>query len=597
MCGITGWWSKNTPIDRELFNRMRDCLTHRGPDGFGSYFSENHDIALGHRRLSFLDLGESGKQPLCNENQTIWLTINGEIYNYIELREILKAKKHIFKSETDSEVVIHAYEEWGTDMINMLEGMFAFGLWDEKNQKLFIARDKFGIKPLYYYLDANQIIFASEIKAIIENRNIKRELDITSMCDYFSYRYVPSPKTIFQNIYKIEPAHYITINNHFEIEKIEYYKFDFNDNKYSQKKLVKEVDELLRKSIETHTHSEVPIGSFLSGGFDSSAIVKYMSEIDKNINTFTIGFKDWDKSEHRFAEIVAKKYGANHTSQILDNTSLELLDDLMYYYDEPIADISIIPTYLVSKLASKSNKAVLSGEGADEIFAGYTWHREYLWEISKKELKQAKKWGWDIPENHFDVESYAKAMAMGEFDAKELKLLLNPKFHDKIPTDTNWFYKTHFDKNTPTPKRFQKMDIKCFMGELVLTKVDRASMANSLEVRVPFLNTEICEKVLNLDSKVYFDKKKQKIILNKILKKGLPKEILSRKKQGFVGPDIYYKDFEWYKQNLENCELVNHEIINKETIEKYLKEKDHWRLWKIAVFEKWFNKWVITDEI
>ena len=259
MCGITGWWSKNTPIDRELFNRMRDCLTHRGPDGFGSYFSENHDIALGHRRLSFLDLGESGKQPLCNENQTIWLTINGEIYNYIELREILKAKNHIFKSETDSEVVIHAYEEWGTDMINMLEGMFAFGLWDEKNQKLFLARDKFGIKPLYYYLDNDQIIFASEIKAIIENRNIKRELDITSMCDYFSYRYVPSPKTIFQNIYKIEPAHYITINNHFEIEKIEYYKFDFNDNKYSQKKLVKEVAELLRKSIETHTqiHSQL----------------------------------------------------------------------------------------------------------------------------------------------------------------------------------------------------------------------------------------------------------------------------------------------------------------------------------------------------
>lgn len=592
MCGITGWWSKNIEINHDLFYKMRDTLSHRGPDGYGSYFTKDNHLALGHRRLSFLDLTDSGTQPISNENGSIWITINGEIYNYLELRDELIQKKHIFKSNTDSEILVHAYEEWGIEMVKKLEGMFAFGLWDENKQKLILARDKFGIKPLYYYLDNNQIIFASEIKAIIENRGIKREIDISSVCDYFVYRYIPSPKTIFKNIFKLEPANYISINKSLEIEKIEYYKFDFANNNYSQNKLVKEVDELLKKSVEIHMRSEVPIGSFLSGGFDSSAIVKYMSKVDKDANTFSIGFKDWDKSEHNYAEIVAKKYGTNHTSQILDNTSLEILDDLMYYYDEPIADISIIPTYLVSKLASKSNKAVLSGEGADEIFAGYTWHREYLWEISKKNIKQAKKWGWDIPENHFDVESYAKAMAMGGFDAKELKLLLNPKFHDEIPTDTNWFYKTHFDKNTPTPKRFQKMDIKCFMGELVLTKVDRASMANSLEVRVPFLNTEICEKVLNLDSKVYFDKKKQKIILNKILKKDLPKEILSRKKQGFVGPDIYYKDFEWYKQNLKNCELVNNGIINKDAIEKYLKEEDHWRLWKIAVLEKWFLKWI-----
>lgn len=571
---------------------MRDTLAHRGPDGFGSYFSADNHFALGHRRLSFLDLTDSGTQPISNEDKNIWITVNGEIYNYLELREDLILKKHNFKSNTDSEVLIHAYEEWGIDMVKRLEGMFAFGLWDENKQKLFLARDKFGIKPLYYYLDDNQIIFASEIKAIIENKDIKRELELSSLCDYFVYRYVPSPKTIFKNIFKIEPANYLTINHSFEIEKTEYYTFDFTDNNYSQKKLIIEVDGLLKKSVEMHMRSEVPIGSFLSGGFDSSAIVKYMSGVDKNANTFSIGFKDWDKSEHQYAEIVAKKYGTNHTSQILDSTSLEILNDLMYFYDEPIADISIIPTYLVSKLASMSNKAVLSGEGADEIFAGYSWHKRYLWEISKQQLKQAKKWGWDIPLNHFDVESYSKAMAMGEFNVNELKLLLNQTLHKEIPKDTGWFYKKYYNSETLIPKRFQKMDIKCFMGELVLTKIDRASMANSLEVRVPFLNTEILEKVLNLDSEVYFDKKKQKIILYKILKKDLPKSILSRKKQGFVGPDIYYKDFDWYKLNLDNCLLVSHGIINKPAIDLYLKNEDHWRLWKIAVLEKWFQKWM-----
>ncbi|MDD2635768.1 MAG: asparagine synthase (glutamine-hydrolyzing) [Bacteroidales bacterium] len=593
MCGITGWWSKNTPIDRELFNRMRDCLTHRGPDGCGSYFSKNHNIALGHRRLSFLDLTDTGTQPISNENKTIWATVNGEIYNYVELRDELVQRNHIFSSQTDSEVIIHAYEEWGMDMVSKLEGMFAFALWDEEKQLLYLARDKFGIKPLYYYVDNNQIIFASEIKAIIENKDIKREIDISSLCDYFTYRYIPSPKSIFKNIFKLETSNYISVDSDFKITKKEYYKFKFDNKEYSQKKLVKEIDNLLRKSVERHMQSEVPIGSFLSGGYDSSALVKYMSEFDKNANTFSIGFKDWDKSEHQFAEIVSRIYDTKHKSEILDGTSLEILNDLMYFYDEPIADISIIPTYLISKIAAKQNKAVLSGEGADEIFAGYTWHQDLLWEMGKKYLKKAKKWAWDIPENKFDVESYAKAMSMGNFDTKELKTLLNPEIHDKIPIDSNWYYKKFHNENIPSPKRFQYMDIKCFMGELVLTKVDRASMANSLEVRVPFLNTEICEKVLNLDPKVYFDKKSQKVILKKILKKDLPKSILSRKKQGFVGPDVYYKDFNWYKTNLENSLLVKHKIINKSAIEKYLNEEDHWRLWKIAVLEKWYKQWMV----
>ena len=597
MCGITGWWSKSSPVDRELFDQMRDTLTHRGPDGFGSYFSEKNNIALGHRRLSFLDLSETGVQPICNEDQTIWITINGEIYNYIELREILKSKNHIFKSETDSEVVLHAYEEWGTDMINMLEGMFSFGLWDEKNEKLILARDKFGIKPLYYFIDNQQIIFASEIKAILKNPEIEREINFESLSEYFIYRYIPSPKTIFKNIFKIEPAHFIEISSDLKINNVEYFSLETGNEESKQKSIVKEIDQLLRKSVGIHIRSDVPVGSFLSGGYDSTAMLKYFSEFEKGFNTFSIGFEDWDKSEHQYAEIVAKKFKTSHHSEVLDSTSLDILNDLMYFYDEPIADISIIPTYQVSKMASKYNKAVLSGEGADELFAGYTWHREYLWHVTKSQIKDSKKWGWELPVNNFDVDCYAKAMAMGNFDNEELKKLLNPEIHSFIPADTNSFYRKYFDKNIPSPKRFQIMDIKCFMGELVLTKVDRASMANSLEVRVPFLNSEICNKMLSLKPSVYFDKKKQKIILRRILKRAVPSEILKRKKQGFTGPDKYYMDFDWYRKNLENSQLVSAGIINKEAIENYLENKDHWRLWKIAVLEKWFQKWMMTENV
>jgi asparagine synthase (glutamine-hydrolysing) len=592
MCGIIGCLNKKNRINHDLFYSMRDTLVHRGPDGYGSYFSDDDKVALGHRRLSFLDLSDSGIQPMSNESNTIWLTINGEIYNYKEIREELEKKNHIFKTQTDSEVVIHAYEEWGTSLFEKLEGMFAFGLWDETNKKLLLARDKFGIKPLYYYILDEQFIFASEIKAIVKNPAIERKINYKSICEYFIYRYVPSPATIFDNIYKLEPGHFLEIDLDFNINLTRHFELKTDELKYSQKKITKEVDELIRKSVGMHIRSDVPIGSFLSGGYDSSLMVKYFSEFEKGFNSFSIGFENWENSEHKFAQTVAKKFGTNHHSEVLDSSSLDILSELMYYYDEPIADISIIPSYQVSKLASRYNKAVLSGEGADEIFAGYTWHHDYLWQVSKSQIRNSRKWGWDLPANNFDVESYSKAMAMGQFDREELLLLLNPNFHKFIPDDTSAFYRKHFNQDLPTPKRFQVMDIRCFMGELVLTKIDRASMANSLEVRVPFLNSEIVSSIMSLKPSVYFDKKKQKIILRNLLKKHVPREIINRKKQGFTGPDSYYMDFEWYRNNLQNAEIIKAGIINEDAVKLYLAKNDHWRLWKIAVLEKWFKTWI-----
>jgi len=576
---------------------MRDTLTHRGPDGFGSYFDPDVNIAFGHRRLSFLDLSETGAQPMCNETKNIWLTVNGEIYNYLELREQLVQKGHRFLSSTDSEVLVHAYEEWGMDMLDRVDGMFAFGLWDKSQKKLFLARDRFGIKPLYYYSGPDgEIIFASEIKAIIEDKNVKREIDYKSMCNFFVYRYVPSPDTIFKNIHKVPPAHFLEFSSPSDYKSNCYYNLETGSVKMNKKEVLARVDELLQDSVKTHIRSDVPIGSFLSGGYDSSTMVKYFSETEQGFNTFSVGFRNWDASEHRYAQIIADKFKTRHYNKILDTDSLNILPELMYFYDEPIADISIIPTYFVSRFAAEHNKAVLSGEGADELFAGYTWHRDYLWPVSKKQIRDSKKHGWALPENHYNVESYSQAMSMGMFDNKQLELLLNKDLHKFIPDDAAWFYKQYFNEQIPVPKRFQMLDLKTFMGELVLTKIDRASMANSLEVRVPFLSKKVSEFMLSLDPSMYFDSKKQKILLYRILKKSkVPREILRRPKQGFTGPDSYYQDIDFYKKHLLNGQLVNKELINTSYLQTLFEQKDYWRLWKISVFEFWFRKWMNPD--
>ncbi|MFH0867326.1 MAG: asparagine synthase (glutamine-hydrolyzing) [Bacteroidota bacterium] len=584
MCGILGQINRGENVDRKSFEMMLDTMAHRGPDGRGTYFSADYKIALGHRRLALIDLSEKGQQPIYNEDKTIWLTVNGEIYNSPELKKILRQKGHSFYSETDSEVIIHGYEEWGTNVLNKLKGMFAFGLWDEKKQQLFLARDRFGIKPLYYYSDENHFIFSSEIKGIIKNVEIKKEIDYSSFCDYFVYRYIPSPKTIWKNIFKLPSAHYLLLGKDNIIQTNEYWELNSGNDSYSEEEAISKVNDLLLKSVKEHTLSDLPVGSFLSGGYDSSAIVYYLNKMNYQTSTFSIGFENWNKSEHCFAEIVAKQFSTNHTSKIIGDSELLLLEKLVYHYDEPIADISIIPTYIVSEVACKKLKAVLSGEGADEIFSGYTWHKQ---PATKNNLLNIFK-----KKSLFTVEQYANAMAMGLFTRKELKGLLCHDLHKNIPEDPYWFYRKHFKPEFTDVKRFQYLDIKTFMGELVLTKVDRASMANSLEVRVPFLDHELVEFMFHLPESTYIREDYKKYLLYKNIDKALPQSILQRPKQGFVGPDAYYQNIKWYRNNLSESKLISDRIINKEYTDNLLKECDHWRLWKIVVMEKWYRQWV-----
>jgi len=590
MCGIFGQWNfNNKPLNTGIFNVQRDTLSHRGPDNANSWFSKDGTIGLAQTRLSIIDLDARANQPLHNENNTIHGVINGEIYNYKELRIELENKGHNFKTNSDSEVIIHGWEEWETQLPSKLNGMFAFAIFDETNKMLFAARDRFGIKPFYYSLKNNNFVFASELKAIVEDSAFKRNIDWSSVCDYFTYRYIPSPKTIWHNVFKLPPAHSLQINFNNKIIISEYWKLNCNNVQLSFSDTVKKAHELLNKSVNKHLLSDVEIGTFLSGGYDSTALVLMQHELNYKQKTFSIGFDNWNKSEHNYAEIIAKQFNTEHYSEIIDGTNLELLDNLAWNYDEPNGDISTIPTFKVSQLASKNVKVVLSGEGADEIFGGYTWHHNLM--NRNNFFNKENIYNYLHGNKLSGVNGYANAMAMGMFNKNKLKELLTPEYHNNIPDNSFWFYEQHFRKDLSPLKAFQYLDIKTFMAELVLQKVDRASMANSLEARVPFLDLELVEFMFNLNENIYFKKGQQKAVLQEILKPFVPKEIIERKKQGFTGPDKYYQNRAWYKSELLDSVLVKNGIINKQFIENSLNSSDYWRLWKIVIFEKWFKKW------
>lgn len=595
MCGVLGQLNHSKKIEEQTFDTLRDSMVHRGPDDAGSWFSDDGFIAFGHRRLSLIDLSEAGHQPMSNEDNTLWLTCNGEIYNYKELRITLISKGHIFKSTSDSEVLLHGFEEWGTHLPNHLKGMFAFAIWDTLKKKLFLVRDRFGIKPLYYAHLRDKFLFASEIKAIHLEPETTLTIDYTSAFDYLNYRYIPSPATIWKEVSKLPPAHFLVYDYPSgRIEEItEYWKLKAGNEKPDRIKAIARVDELLVQSIDQHIRSDVPVGSFLSGGYDSSAIVYYLHRLGYTANTFSIGFKDWDQSEHKYAEMVANLYKMPFHHSLAGQEQFNLVSDLMYYYDEPIADISIIPTYMVSALAARYNKAVLSGEGADEIFCGYWWQKriasiEMFSGLWWKKLIRTFQGGYP----DFLTGEYANAMAMGRYSNKEIKELIQFDYYKYLREDSDWFYRKHVDANLSPIKNFQYIDIKTFMGELVLTKIDRSSMANSLEVRVPFLDHELFEYIYSLDPAIYFRQEPVKYLLHENIKNSLPEVILKRKKQGFVGPDRYYMNIDRYAETLINGSLVKQGIIKNESLKLLISERDHWRLWKLYVLEIWWQRWV-----
>ncbi len=577
MCGIIGWLNKEGEIHLPEFDSMRDTLAHRGPDGAGSRLFQSGKVALGHRRLSFLDLGEGGSQPMACADDRFHLTFNGEIYNYKEVRQILESKGYTFRSESDTEVLLVGYKALGKGILPLLKGMFAFGIWDNEAKKLFLARDRFGIKPLYYYQTAKGFLFASEIKGIQACPSITLSLDLTALTDYLTYRFVPSPRSIWREVSKLPPAHSLEYDFNTGNARIEeYWSLEIGDKRMARKDAVRKVDELLSRSVREHLRSDVPIGTFLSGGYDSSALAYYMVRENYSPTAYSIGFDAWNDSEHFQAKTVADHLGIPLEVEMAGNEQLGLMPKLAHHYDEPFADISIIPTIMVSGLAAQSVKAVFSGEGADEMFGGYWWQ--------KKIAKQGAMSRKDL------LEDYAEAMSMGRMDSGNLKEYLPGDLLEAARKDSYFFYDKHIKEDEVPLNAFRYMDAKSFMGELVLTKVDRATMAYSLEARVPFLDHELVEFMFSLSPSVFYDEKKTKFLLRENIKQHLPPSILKRKKQGFVGPDKYYGNTDWYVECLSNGHLIKNKILNRNALLKMVVTNDIWRLWKFCVLEFWWDK-------
>lgn len=591
MCGVIGHYSKQEKICLTHFNEMRDQMYHRGPDSGDSELLLNDHLAFGHRRLSIIDLSEDGTQPMSNEDGTVWITLNGEIYNFQLLREELISKGHQFMSKTDTEVIVHGYEEWGVDgLLSRIKGMFAFAIFDAKVNKLFLVKDRFGIKPLYYYYDGQDFIFSSEIKSIVKWKGFKKEISIPAIEHFLLYRFIPVPITIWKNVSKIPPATYCCLNlesgdwqthKYWDVRNQAEIEIDFEEAK-------ERTEDLLKKSVEEHLAADVPIGVFLSGGYDSGAIAAFMSELDYKANSYSIGFENWKGSEHKFAKLVADRYDLNHQELVLNNNLIEKTEELMFYYDEPLGGSSFMPTYEVSKLAVQDVKVVMAGDGGDEIFGGYNWYYSIMEAKSSFVQSLNKK---IRPENYKErlIQDYYDRMSWAGYDVSEVDRLLNRspmKLKDGLA-----FYRPYFIFDS-TLKSLQYCDMNTFMPEVILNKVDRASMANSLEVRVPFLDHELVEFLWSLPTNVYYKKGVKKPLLREIIKHRLPQEILNKPKTGFGAPVNQIQHLlKIYETALVGGELQKSGLINVDLMHEYLAKRQVRKLWPLYILEAWLKKW------
>lgn len=565
MCGVTGIvdLQGKQPIDRNILERMNNRQVHRGPDGSGYHVEPG--VGFGHRRLSIIDL-EGGVQPMYNEDESVVLTFNGEIYDYTSLMDELRAAGHVFKTRCDTEVIIHAWEEWGPACLDRLGGMFAFAIWDRNRQTLFLARDRFGKKPLYYsFLDNGCIAFSSELKGLLENPDIDRTIDATAVEDYMTFGYVPDPKTIFKKIHKLPPAHFLELRRGDRVaDPREYWKirFDVDNAHRNVDDLSQELNQRLRHATEKRMIADVPLGAFLSGGVDSSAIVSMMSEISAEpVNTCSISFGDPAFNESSHAQKMAEQLHAEHRVEQVDADDFALVDRIPQMYDEPFADSSAIPTYRVCELARKHVTVALSGDGGDEVFAGY---RRYRWHMNEEKIRSAipatlrknvfgvlgsvyPKLDW--APRIFRAKSTFEAIGRDSLDAYLHSVSILPNdLHGKLFTESfkrelqGYSAKEVFlrhNKNCDTDdelSRIQYIDMKTYLPGDILTKVDRASMANSLEVRVPLLDSDFVSWACTIPSSLKLQGRQGKYIFKKALEGRVPDSILYREKMGFAVP-------------------------------------------------------------
>ena len=564
MCGVVGIFDTkgHSEISRDLLSRMNETQFHRGPDEGGIHIEPG--LGFGHRRLSIIDLS-SGQQPLFNEDETVVVTYNGEIYNFQELSKELIELGHIFRTHCDTEVIVHAWEEWGEKCVDRFRGMFAFGVWDRNRQTLFLARDRMGIKPLYYSLLLNgNLIFGSELKSLKMHPDLPRQIDPTAVEEYFAFGYVPEPKSIYHGVFKLPPGYSLTVRRgDREISPRQYWDVSFQSTPYgSEAEAGRELIQRLEEAVRIRMISEVPLGAFLSGGVDSSAVVAAMAGVsDDPVNTCSISFGDPTFNESPYAAMVAERYQTAHRVEQVDPGDFSLIDNLAGLYDEPYADSSALPTYRVCELAKKQVTVVLSGDGGDENLAGYRRYRWHAYEEKMRSMLPAAlrqplfgllgkiypkaDWAPKIFRAKTTFEALARDNLEGYLHSVSLfsNAMRSQLFSPELKSELQGYraievFQRHAG-HAPTDHPLslvQYLDMKTYLPGDILTKVDRASMAHALEVRVPILDHHLVDWISGLSPNLKMKGREGKYIFKKSLQDQLPAEVLYRPKMGFSVP-------------------------------------------------------------
>lgn len=623
MCGINGFYfnyENEEELNKKIILEMNRKITHRGPDDEGSY-SDNR-CSIGMTRLSIIDL-VSGKQPITNETNSLKIVFNGEIYNYKELRKELINKGHIFKTDSDTEVVLHLYEEYGNECVKLLKGMFAFAIYSLSSNTIFLARDRAGEKPLYYYKGENAFVFASELKSIIASNIIEKRINKIALEQYFMLTYIPAPLTILEDVYKLKAGHYMIFANDGSVTIEKYWDIDYSlSNKiesYSDAKNI--LRETLFSSVEKCMVSDVPIGSFLSGGIDSTIITGIMATIsNKPINTFTIGFKDKRFDESDRAALVAKMHNTKHHVFVIDSDNmLNNISKIIDNIDEPFADSSYIPTFTVSDLASKNVKVVLTGDAGDELFAGYdkyligyysnlyekipSFIRKNIIETGIKKMPQdnstVRKINKVVENFNLDIFSQRENLMCLGLKKNQIGKLLSYESEKNLDLISE-YYNTFSRENATEIDRTLYTDFKVVLEGDMLCKVDRASMLSSLETRVPFLYPDVIEVASQIPAEYKIKARNKKIILKDTFSDLIPKELLKASKKGFSVPLASWIKNELYEdiaKALDYNKIKKQELLNADFVQQLLNEhiigakNNASIIWAIYVFEKWYSNY------
>jgi asparagine synthase (glutamine-hydrolysing) len=634
ICGIVGT-RDDFAVDEQLVTAMREKIHHRGPDDGGSWHSPEQRVALGHRRLSIIDLSAAGHQPMSNEDGTVWVTFGGEIYNHLELRPELEAKGHVYRSHTDTETIVHLYEEEGPHCVERLHGMFHYAIWDSRTRELHLARDRLGKKPLYYAQPAGGFVFASEIKALLEHPAIRPDLDEEAFFHYLTFVCAPAPLTMFAGIRKLGPAERMTVRANRETE-IERYWSPLSDEvaaevaALTEPELEQRLLALLRESIGRRMMSDVPFGVFLSGGIDSSTNVALMSELmDEPVRTFSVGFERYEQyNELDHARTIARRFGTDHHEIVIDSADLEsFLPELVYHQDEPLADWVAVPLHYVSKLARDSGTSVVQiGEGSDELFHGYQAYisharfRSRYWPPFQRVPRPLRRAASRVATALARRSGRGLAHAQAIEDAAEGRLpfwggaiayqgelkervLTNGRPHPDSYAIVEGFWR-EAERQRPDADLLQKMtylELKNRLAELLLMRVDKMTMANSVEARVPFLDHELVQFALALPPEMKVRGGSGKYLLKKAVSGLLPAEIVNRPKQGFSAPVS-----EWFRGDLgarahrqiRESSLAERGLLDYEALDglwaAHRSGKADWafQLWNVYNVSVWHDLWI-----